>query len=71
MIRKSYASQESVEGTLTAADRAAPFRVAEPDGEPLPAVTRTPVVVDGQTLATIDPHTGETIHVVVIREAAE
>lgn len=87
MIRKSYASQESVETTLTASERVAPFcagasdahafgasapvfALSQPDAEPLPAVTRAPVVVDGETIATIDPHTGETIHVVILREVA-
>lgn len=45
-MRKVYASQESIDRTLTAAERAAPFRLPEPDPEPLPAVTREPVLAD-------------------------
>lgn len=49
-----YASQESVETTLTAAERAAPFREAPADDEPLPAVTRESIVViDGKALTAV------------------
>lgn len=44
-MRKTYASQESVETTLTRAEREAPFRQAPPDCEPLPSVTRECVLV--------------------------
>jgi hypothetical protein len=57
-MRKAYASQESVDRTLTAAERAAPFREAPPDDEPLPPVTRRPVLVEGDAIAVIDPKTG-------------
>jgi hypothetical protein len=66
-MRKAYASQESVEKTLTAAERAAPFQTADADPEPLPKVTRLPVLVEGLTISIVDPKTGA---VVPIEETA-
>ena len=44
--KKRYASQESIGTTLTQAELAAPFAVPPPDPEPLPRVTRSPVLAD-------------------------
>lgn len=53
-VRKQYASQESVERTLTTAELAAPFRAVEPDAEPLPRPTREAVIAEGETVRVVD-----------------
>lgn len=44
--------------TLTQAERAAPFGLAPPDTEPLPAVTRTGWYIDGDEWVEICGRTG-------------
>lgn len=64
----SYASQGSVDGTLTRADRLAPFAIGEPDEEPLPAkhLRRLPVDWNGMEWSAIDPETGEVLETGVV-----
>lgn len=61
MLRKSYASQESVAETLTAAERAAPFAISGGDVTPLPKRTREPVLVEGDAISILDPKTGDVV----------
>jgi hypothetical protein len=63
-MRKAYASQESIDTTLTAAERAAPFAIAEVDPEPLPKRTREAILADDAgvvALVDIHPQRGITI----------
>lgn len=53
----------TIDATLTAAERAAPFRLAAPDDEPLPPVTRYGIEIErrwnGPDWTDINPATGE------------
>lgn len=51
----------AVEATLTQAELAAPFALAQPEPEPMPWPARTAIVWDGPRWAEIDPATGEII----------
>lgn len=75
-MRKFYASQESVAETLTQCEMgasdahaspvlgaSAPFVLALPDAEPLPAVTREAVIVEGDAVTSVDPRTGAPVAV--------
>jgi len=45
--RKTYGTPETVEATLTTSERTSPFRLAEPDNDPLPKITRVALEIVG------------------------
>lgn len=57
----SYASQQSIENTLTRADREAPFALGDGDFDPVPRPSRTPIDWDGLAWTEFDFVTGEII----------
>lgn len=63
---KPYGTEQSLRSTLTNAELAtiegaglSPFVLAAPDDDPLPAVTRQAVLVEGGRVRIVDPKTGE------------
>lgn len=51
----------AVDATLTQAERAAPFLETPPDDEPLPLVTRCPILCDGLAVVEVDEVTGQPV----------